>query len=284
MKHFLKISVFGLAMLSQPIWAAECNGKWMLNIDRSNVEFKRDLGAYIPVYLELSRDIQNCRFPMAIVSVNNKQSSYLSSMGTNLPLTILDKNFRQLSHFPSKGFQLPLDNSQRTKFWIKVPEAKVAASGNYNGLLEASISLDRKQETKNAKVKLKVPAFVAFNSVPNAPHVQRSGSSGYRFQLGDLESNRTYRSDFDLLSNSNVRLVVKQKYGKLKQKSEPNISIPYTLRFNNALVNQKSVYTFSNNDETKRWGVPLEVMLGNIDFARAGKYQDTITVEVKAMP
>lgn len=283
MKHLFKLSVFGLAMLSQPVWA-ECSGKWTLNVDRSNVEFKRDLGAYIPVYLELSRDIQSCRFPMAMVSVNNKQSSYLSSIGTNLPLTILDKNFRQLSHFPNKGFQLPLDNSQRTKFWIKVPEAKVAASGNYNGLLEASISLDRKQETKNAKVKLKVPAFVAFNSVPNAPNLQRSGNSGYRFQLGDLESNRTYRSDFDLLSNSNARLVVKQKYGELKQKSEPNITIPYTLRFNNALVNQQSVYTFSNNENTKRWGVPLEVTLGNIDFARAGKYQDTITVEVKAMP
>lgn len=134
MKHLLKLSVFGLAMLSQPLWA-ECNGKWTLNVDRSNIEFKRDLGAYIPAYLELSRDIQSCRFPMALVSINNKQSSYLSSIGTNLPLTILDKNFRQLSHFPSKGFQLPLDNSQRTKFWIKVPEAKVAASGNYLSLI-----------------------------------------------------------------------------------------------------------------------------------------------------
>lgn len=283
MKHLFQISVFSLAILSQPVWA-ECSGKWTLNVDRSNVEFKRDLGAYIPVYLELSRDIQTCRFPMAMVSVNNKQSSYLSSIGASLSVTILDKNFRQLSHFPNKGFQLPLDNSQRTKFWIKVPEAKVAASGNYNGLLEATISLGKKQKSKNAKVKLNVPAFVAFNSAPNAPNLQRSGNSGYRFQLGDLESNRTYRSDFDLLSNSNVRLVVKQKYGELKQKSEPNITIPYTLRFNNALVNQKAVYTFSNNESTKRWGVPLEVTLGNIDFARAGKYQDTITVEVKAMP
>ncbi|MGI9947870.1 hypothetical protein [Vibrio hyugaensis] len=283
MKHLIKLSVLSFAIFSHSVWA-ECSGKWTLNVDRSNVEFKRDLGAYIPVYLELSRDIQRCRFPMAMVSVNNKQSSYLSSISGNLPLTILDKNFRQLSHFPNKGFQLPLDNSQRTKFWIKVPEAKTSASGNYTGLLEASISLDRKEETKNAKVKLKVPAFVAFNSAPNTPNLQRSGNSGYRFQLGELESNRTYRSDFDLLSNSNVRLVIKQKYGELKQKSEPDFTIPYTLKFNHSRVNQQSVYTFSNNENTKRWGLPLEVTLGNIDFARAGRYQDTITVEVKAMP
>ncbi|EDP58676.1 hypothetical protein [Vibrio sp. AND4] len=283
MKHLFTLSVFSLAMLSHPTWA-ECSGKWALNVDRSNVEFKRDLAAYIPVYLELSRDIQGCRFPMAMVSVNNKQSSYLSSTGTSLPLTILDKNYRQLSHFPNKGFQLPLDSSQRTKFWLKIPEAKVAASGNYTGLLEATISLGKKQKTQNAKVKLKVPAFVAFNSAANTPNLQRSSQSGYRFQLGDLESNRTYRSDFDLLSNSSVRLVVKQKYGELRQKSEPNITIPYTLRFNNTSVNQQATYTFSNNESTKRWGIPLEVTLGNIEFARAGKYQDTIIVEVKAMP
>ena len=71
MKHLIKLSVLSFAIFSHSVWA-ECSGKWTLNVDRSNVEFKRDLGAYIPVYLELSRDIQRCRFPMAMVSVNNK--------------------------------------------------------------------------------------------------------------------------------------------------------------------------------------------------------------------
>ncbi|CAM2901525.1 hypothetical protein [Vibrio mytili] len=280
-----KLVLVTAALLSTPAWSkSECRGNWSIDVDRSNTQYKSDLSAYIPVYLQMSSDVQQCRFPVSFVYVNNKQKSHLRAFNHQLNLTVLDRNFHQLNYRQNKGFQLNLERGAVTKFWLKVNQAKMASSGLYNGILELSMRLGDDEQSKKAKVQLDVPAFVAFRSSGNNPMLKSKGHSSYRFSLGNLQSNKTYRADFDLLSNSNVRLVIKQKYGELRLHSEQKIAIPYKLDFNHKPVNTKSTFQFENSGNIKKWGIPMEVSLGNIDFARAGSYRDTITVEVKALP
>ncbi|GLR03352.1 hypothetical protein GCM10007906_09390 [Vibrio hyugaensis] len=263
---------------------ADCEGKWSINIDKNNIQFNQDLSANIPVYIQLSKSLQQCSPMLTFVSLDNRKQGVLKNRSDTLEAQLLDKNFRQLSYEPRFGFGLPLENSPVTRMWIKVPKAKLANAGNYSAQLDAKMVLESGTKRLRKTVKLNIPAFVSLTASTNSSTLRGMGSNAYALELGTIESNKKYLAEFDLISNSNVKVRVKQKYGALTNKASKELKIPYTFRINNTPASNNSTFSFSNRSGVKNWGIPFEVTIGNADFARAGKYQDTITVEVKAMP
>ncbi|MEZ9697940.1 hypothetical protein AB4455_16370 [Vibrio sp. 10N.261.46.E12] len=273
-----------LFLLFPMLALAECKGKWSVDIDKNNIQFNQDLSANIPVYIQLSKGLQQCNPRLAFVTLDNKKEGVLKSRASNLETQLLDKNFRHLRYTPQFGFGLPLENSPVTRMWIKVPKAKLANAGHYSAQLDTKLVLDNDTKRLRKTVKLNIPAFVSLTASTGSSSLRGMGSNAYTLALGVIESHKKYRAELSLVSNSNVKVKVKQKYGALTNKSSKELRIPYTFRINNVMASNNSTFSFSNKDGVKYWGIPFEVKIGNADFANAGKYQDTITVEVKAMP
>ncbi|MET2848829.1 hypothetical protein ABXV23_19040 [Vibrio owensii] len=263
---------------------AICSGEWRLNIDNTNYEYRQNKDAYIPVYLELSSDVVNCKGPYAFITIANQKNGQLKNRKQSLTAEIVDSNARPLSYSPDYGYRLPLSRGQQTRFWIKVNDARTAPAGTYSNMLDADLQLDNRFETKSKRAHIDIESFVSFKQQRNSQVVGNLNSDTYTIDLGKLESGKQYSTKFELISNANVKLEISQKYGQLQHTKRANWYVPYSLDFNRLTISDNQKFKLSNQNGLNRWLIPMNIEIGSTDFARSGYYQDIIEIEVKAEP
>jgi hypothetical protein len=268
-----------------PTLFAECTSQWALKIDNSNITYKHDVNAYIPMYIEFSKHRENCKPRFVTFYLHNKNSHQFISSGnqTALPVSVLNRSFSPLPYASGKGVVIPLEG-QVTKFWLRVEQAKFAHANTYNGT--AHIQFDKNNQThrKTKKVALTVAPFVSFSPDNSDSNLINRGKNKYRFLLGELTTNQSHSTNFHLISNANIKIEVSQRYGKLRHSQEHENQIPYQLTVNNTNVNRYSRSIIPSTNQLNKKIVPLRIKIGNVDFARAGTYSDTITLKITAMP
>ncbi|MCX2756995.1 hypothetical protein OQJ65_01295 [Vibrio sp. Sgm 22] len=272
-------------MWFSPTLLADCANHWAIKIDNSNITYKRDMNAYIPMYIEFAKNRENCQPRFVTFYLHNKNSQQFISAGSNakLPIKVLNRSFSQLSYASGKGVIIPLEG-QITKFWLQVEQAKVAHANTYNGTAHVQFKQENKTYRKTQKVALTVAPFVSFSPDTADSNLVNRGKNKYRFLLGELTTNQSYSTNFLLISNANVQIEVSQRYGKLRHSQEHENQIPYQLTVNNANVSRYSRSAVPSTQQLNRKNIPLRVKVGNTDFARAGIYSDTITLKVTVMP
>ncbi|UWZ99122.1 hypothetical protein [Vibrio splendidus] len=268
-----------------PTLLAECNNQWAIKIDNNNITYKSDLNAYIPMYIEFSNKARNCTPRFITFYLHNKNASQFISDRNNitLPIRVLNRSFSQLSYAAGKGVVIPIEG-QVTKFWLQADQAKIAKASTYNGVAHVQFISENKTYRKNRKVSLTIPPFVSFHPDKSDSKLLNSGKNKYRFLLGELTTNKSYSTNFRLVSNGSVKIEITQRHGKLRHSQEHSNYIPYKLTVNNTPVSRYSNSMLPTPQKLYNKKVPLRVQIGNADFARAGTYSDTIILKVTAMP
>ncbi|MDN2481284.1 hypothetical protein [Vibrio agarivorans] len=284
LKTLFNLNTWAIILLAIPAVtsASECDGNWTINVDTLGVEYREDKSGYIPAYINLSRDIRNCRYPYISLSIDGKKLGQMQSTRAKLDVEFLDRNFRHLNYVVNEGYRLKLENSAQTKFWIKLRDARLAPSSNYAANVDATLKLSGTPDEKTTRLNHFIPPFVFFVLDPIRSQNIRGLGDHYAMDLGTLNKGDEHKAFFYLLSNANVDVTVEREYGELKHNKKRNIAIDYQLWFDGKPVNNKLNYSIHNQRMLMLDHIPMRLVVGETDFAYAGTYRDVIRVEVKA--
>ncbi|WP_394244666.1 hypothetical protein [Vibrio astriarenae] len=267
---------------STSLLATECAGNWTITLDTLAVEYRDDKAGYIPAYINLSRDIRYCRNPYIYLSLDDRKMGTLFSPRANLSTEFVDRNGRHLNYVNNQGYRLKLENSARTKFWLKVNGAKTAPSATYVGNINATLGLDDKSDEKTALVNHFIPPFVFFTLDKVKSKSVRGSGDHYSMDLGTLNKGDQHYAYFYLLSNANIDVTVERDKGALYHDKKRDLKIDYQLNFDGHNVDKRLAYTINNQRMLMLEHIPMKLTVGNTDFAYAGTYRDVVRIEVKA--
>lgn len=265
-----------------PVFSAECEGNWTVQLDPLSIEYREDLSGYIPGYITLSRDVRYCRNPYVYLSLEDKKRGVVRSQRGDLDVEFIDKNNRHLTYVVNQGYRLKLDNSARTKFWVQLKKARSAPAATYTGQVRASLKLSDKESEKSALLEQKISPFVVFMLDKVKSRNVRGFGEHYAMDLGTLEKGDKHYAYFNLLSNATVDVRVERENGALVHDKKRNLTVGYALTFDGHDVDKTLSYAIVNDKHFNYKHIPMKLVVSDTDFAYAGTYRDVIKIEVKA--
>ncbi|MET2899249.1 hypothetical protein ABXV22_13105 [Vibrio rotiferianus] len=268
-------------------FSSACPVQWNVKIHYNQVIFTeaQNMTALLPgtVYVE---SVPSCR-PNAIGFVlRGKNQLELNKGLSSLQAELITHDKRPLSYISNQGFVLPLSNAKSTKFWIRVPNARISAPGLYTSQIQAKLldaTTDKKADKKNIPIKLNIQAFALIKVSDSSQKASIKGV--YELDLGELKSHSSHNIPVEVISNSSTNVLIKSKNtNHLVNTSNQKSRIPYQLFANNKSIQGKghTIQLSGSPDSISFSRLLLEFKLGNIQFASAGQYKDTVVIEVRA--
>lgn len=261
---------------------AECDGNIRLVPTSTTIESYDSNEIWIPIKLEIDEQLQSCA-DTVYLSSSNSGPILVENKGRKLRLDIFSKNKKQLLSI-SNHYILKLSKKEATQFWLRSHQSnknRTIRSGIYNGQIDVKVNSHR-AVAKHPQLTFKINPKASIR-ILKGKNVQLSGVGNYVVaDLGELKTNSKHSLRFLVSSNANVKVAVSSQYGYLRHQQRGDKKISYSLKLNGHQLPRSNSGELDFGEIRKTKNIPLDVTLGNTDYAIAGTYQETLSVTVNA--
>lgn len=208
--------------------------------------------------------------------------------GGKISYTIVDQNdLARVIYDPLTNFSHPVRLSVRGKSKVEynprfaVPGSQAGRSGRYAATLEAGFYPDgATQATSTAR--LTVSAHVTPRVQAN--FVGSTNAQNARLDLGEIEPNKQGRIGLQVRSSSDYSISFRSDHNGML--AGPGTSrVPYSLTYAGRPIDLgkgKTTEEFIPPDPVRVQTNELRVIIGQFSDARAGNYQDRVTITISA--
>lgn len=279
----LYIAVVSTLLISfSPSILAECDGNIRLVPTSTTIESFDSNEIWIPIKLEVDEQLQSCA-DTVYLSSSNSGPILVKNRGRILRLDVLSKNKKQLPTI-SNHYKLKLSKNKATQFWLRSQQSSnknMIRSGIYNGQLDVKIN-SHTAAAKHPPLTFKINPKASIR-ILGGKNVALSGLGNYVVaDLGELKTNSKHSLRFQVSSNANVRVAVSSQYGYLRHQQRLNEKISYSIKLDGRQLPRSNSGELDFGEIRQTKNIPLDLTIGNTDYAVAGAYQDTLSVTVNA--
>nr|WP_232313515.1 hypothetical protein [Enterovibrio coralii] len=264
-----------------------CDGNWYLDIKTSSAEEgqKGWQGAWIPATVYLDRELASCTKDIVIQQPQGGKP-YLSGQVSNHDIELKNASRQELPVRGDDKYLLNVNGRNVVNFWVYLPGAKDFSPGTYASTLQFSLKNAQNKTTStqmysfNYQVKPYVRAKLANTS---DSWIKPTGLS-VKLQLGDLTKRNRRDLPVFVESNGFVSMAFSsQNKGKLVNVRNKQNSVPYTLMYGGQKINLTDDVVIDVGQRPYRGRkLPLAFENKAEPFARAGQYEDVVTISVFA--
>ncbi|MDD1784110.1 hypothetical protein LRP49_23325 [Enterovibrio sp. ZSDZ35] len=264
-----------------------CEGNWYMDIKTSSAEEgqKGWQGAWVPATVYLDRELASCTRKIIIQQPQGGRP-YLSGQVSNHDYELKNASRQDLPVFGDDKYVLTVNGKTVVNFWVYLPGAKDFSPGNYSSTLEFSLK-DVKNETTSSQVysfSYQVKPYVrAKLSNTNDSWIKPTGMS-VKLQLGDLTQRNRRDLPVYVESNGFVSMAFSsQNKGKLVNVTNKQNTVPYSLMYGGQKINLADDVVIDVGQRPYHGRkLPLAFENKAEPFARAGQYEDVVTISVFA--
>lgn len=268
-----------ILVLPLPLLAGNCTGVWNIT-QRSATPIELDKSGFARIQFELKK-VRYQNGQCALESVRLKLLNYQKANG----LYFVNQNETMMAYDPKEREYLLLANRNRPIYFSLIdPTAKLSYAEKYSVPFLVKLQLDESQtSTLSTNAHYIVKSFVTLDWSGRGDRLHQIGS-GYSWQLGVLDKDKRYQTDFLIRSNSRTELWVKPKYGQLINTQDSKWAIDYKL-----IVDGNEITTTNRMMSVKRYVrgqhiIPFDLrIIGNTNLSRAGHYKEELQIQVKAI-
>ncbi|MBY5980494.1 hypothetical protein [Ferrimonas balearica] len=284
-RRMMGLAVLASCLLPLGARAEPCEGNWEVEIRTASAtsDHKGDRGTWVPATLLMDRSLARCAREFVLQPARGGRLT-LTGPAANPAYQITNALRQNISPTGRDRYVMPLIGKQRMEFWLHIPGGRDLMPGNYAGDLRAQIIGQKAEGPRNLNFDLAVAPYVrAKLPTEGTGWISGTGPS-VKLELGDLS--RTNRQTLPVVVESNgfVQMSLSsQNQGSLKHLRNSDIEVPYVVKV------AKRQYQLTDQvriDVAQRpvRGQRVELVFENEaqPYARAGKYQDVVTISLFA--
>ncbi|MBV7315415.1 hypothetical protein [Shewanella sp. NIFS-20-20] len=275
----------GFALMSAEAMA-ECEGRWQLDFvtAAAQIDTNND-GVWIPAHLHLDRGVSTCAKQL-IVRQPQGGPLQLQGQGTMANYQMMRANRQQLNHLGRDHHVMSLNGAQQYDLWVYIAQGKLLSPGRYQGMLDVKLAggkLDQRGWQRHG-FDYQVNPFVQVKLAGvQGGWLQPAGTS-VRLHLGDLTRRNQRELPVYLESNTMVSMRVSSKnHGALVHVEQSQHQVPYQMLFAGQVIDLASEAQLVIAERAKT-GKNVSLVFENqaSPYARAGQYEDVVTVSIFA--
>lgn len=265
---------------------AECDGQWQVDFTPAAAQVDtKGQGVWIPAHVSVDRGLNTCAEQLLL---RQPQSGPLMLQGqsTMADYQLMRANRQTLNQIGRDYFVLPVQGMHKVDFWVYVAKGQLLEPGRYQGLLDVKLQGAKlgEQSWQQHAFEYTVTPFVRVKlSGVSGQWLQAVGTSVH-VNLGDLSQRNQRELPVYVESNTLVSMRVSSKHaGALVHTSNAQNRVPYKMLF----AGQEIVLTSEallDIAQRPLMGKNVSLVFENqaSPFARAGHYEDVVTVSIFA--
>ncbi|MCK8044238.1 hypothetical protein MSG37_05040 [Shewanella sp. 1CM18E] len=262
-----------------------CNGHWhvQLKTQSATSEEKGQRGVWIPGTIYLDRALSLCAKNIVIKQPQGGEPM-LKGLASQHRYELKNTSRQSITTTGRNDYVLPILGQRKINFWAYVPNGNDFYPGGYQGILEIELKNNTLISTNSYAFSYQVKPYVRAKIANSNNSWMPATGTSVRVNLGNLTQKNSKELPIFIESNSYVGVSMSsENNGYLVNLTNKNNKVPYKLQFLGQQLNLANNVEFNITNRLLN-GQKMAIIFQNtpMPFARAGQYEDIITINLFA--